>query len=181
MLRSPSRRCEPTETTSDQLRKFLLSVPGEDALTVLQDQREELRQLALTISTDQVDIVHPPYLWTIRQVLSHLAEGERVFGYRILRIAAGDATALPGWDENAYADSRYGLGNFDHLVEEIDLLRQANLRLLRRLRPTCWDRCGTVDAQQMTVRALAWLAAAHLQHHLAIVTRRIAATSTIDD
>jgi hypothetical protein len=152
---------------------MLERTPGEDVLMVLRDQRVWLAGVARSISTDQVDTVHAPYRWTIRQVLSHVAEGERVFGYRLLRIAAGDPTPLPGWDENAYAEARYGLGNFDNLVDEIDLLRQANLRLLKRLSPICWDRSGSVSGHHISVRALAWLTAAHLRHHLAIVQQRL--------
>lgn len=173
MLPSPSRRCEPTEMSSDYHRMMLERTPGADVLLALLDQRAWLASVAAAISTDQVDTVHAPYQWTIRQVLSHVAEGERVFGYRMLRIAAGDQTPLPGWDENAYATSRYGLGNFDNLVDEIDLLRQANLRLLKRLSPICWDRGGSVSGHQVSVRALAWLTAAHLRHHLEIVQQRL--------
>lgn len=180
MLPSPSRRCESTEVSSDHHRTMLERTPGEDVLAVLRDQRMWLASVAKAISTDQVDTVHAPYRWTIRQVLSHVAEGERVFGYRLLRIAAGDPTPLPGWDENAYAEARYGLGNFDNLVDEIDLLRQANLRLLKRLSPPCWDRSGSVSGHQVSVRALAWLTAAHLRHHLAIVQQRLGISPPTD-
>lgn len=176
MLPSPSRRCEPTEMSSEYHRMMLERTPGVDVLRVLLEQRAWLASIAAAISTDQVDTIHAPYRWTIRQVLSHIAEGERVFGYRILRIAAGDPTPLPGWDENAYAAARYGLGNFDNLVDEIDLLRQANLRLLKRLSPICWDRVGSVSGHQVSVRALAWLTAAHLRHHLKIVQQRLGLT-----
>ena len=89
-----------------------------------------------------------------------------------VRLAAGDATTLPGWDENQYADSRFGLGNFGALVSEIGFLREANLLLLRRIAPNCWDRSAEVDGGRVTVRAIAWIAAGHLQHHLSIVEKR---------
>lgn len=178
MLPSPARRCASTEVSSEPLREFLEAMPGENAITAMEMQRSCLQGIAHSVSTDQVDMIHAPYQWTIRQVFSHLAEAERIFGYRLLRIAAGDEIPLPGWDENAYANSRYGLGNFDKLVEEIDLLRQSNLRLLKRLNPACWDRFGTVDGQRLSVRALAWMTAAHLRHHLAIVEQRISNASS---
>lgn len=169
----PSRRCVPEETTSDYHRQLIDATPGDDVLRVLSEQISRLVDLARSVSTDQVDTVHPPYGWTIRQVLAHCAEAERVFGYRILRIAAGDATELADWDENAYADARYGLGNFDQLVMEISHLREANLILLKRLNPHCWDRLGSVGGHRISVRAIAWLTAGHLRHHLQIVAQRI--------
>jgi hypothetical protein len=90
----------------------------------------------------------------------------------MLRFAAGDSTPLPGWDENAFADSRFGLGIFGNLVGELGLLRQANLALLRRIIPPAWDRLGQADGQTVTVRSLAWIAAGHLAHHLKIVENR---------
>ncbi len=169
----PSRRCAPEETTSDYHRELIDATPGDDVLMVLCEQISRLVDLAGSVSTDQVDTVHPPYGWTIRQVLAHCAEAERVFGYRMLRIAAGDPSELADWDENAYADARYGLGNFDQMVMEISHLREANLILLKRLNPPCWDRVGTVGGHRMSVRAIAWLTAGHLRHHLQIVAQRI--------
>ena len=167
-----SRRPTDDEFSADYHLKLVTAVEGVCVLGVLEDQNFWLCELASSLSTEQIDRVHPPYGWTIRQVFEHCCNAERVFGYRIMRFAAGDETELSGWDENAYADSRFGLGNFVHLVTELGALRQANLMLLRRLIPAAWDRSGTADGQHVTVRALAWIAAGHLQHHLAIVEKR---------
>jgi hypothetical protein len=105
-------------------------------------------------------------------VFEHLADAERVFGYRMLRAAAGDTTPLSGWDENAYAKSRFGLGNFTTIVTELGALREANRGLLQRLAPRCWDRQVAVDDQPISVRAMAWLCAGHIHHHLLIVEKR---------
>ncbi|TWU06116.1 DinB family protein [Stieleria varia] len=170
--RFASRRCVGDEYSADYHRQLIENVPGDCVLSVMQDQMHWLCELASSISTEQVDRIHSPYGWTIRQVFEHCANAERVSGYRILRFAAGDPTPLPGWDENAYADSRFGLGNFSHLITELGDLRKANLMLLKRLSPLAWDRRGTADGQQLTTRALAWIAAGHLQHHLEIVEKR---------
>ena len=167
-----SRRPQSSEYTSDYHQQLIESVEGECVLCVLDDQQFWLCELASHLSTEQVDKIHPPYGWTIRQVFEHCADAERVFGYRMLRLAAGDETTLPGWDENQYADNRFGLGNFGSLVSEIGSLREANLLLLRRIAPNCWDRSAEVDGGRVTVRAIAWIAAGHLQHHLAIVEKR---------
>jgi hypothetical protein len=167
------RRCDPSETSAEQHRLLIDATPGNDVLVILNDQMTWLCNLASEVSADQVDQVHSPYSWTIRQVFEHCANAERVFGYRMMRLAAGDATELPGWDENAYAACRFGLGNFVKIVTEIGYLRESNLLLLKRISPKCWNQAGIVDGKQVTVRALAWIAAGHLRHHLEIVEKRL--------
>lgn len=168
-----ARRCDPSEATAEYHRMLIDATPGDDVLAVLDAQSAWLAEVAASISAHTVDTVHPPYQWTIRQVFEHCADAERVFGYRMMRLAAGDATPLPGWDENAFAASRFGLGNLVKLVDEIESLRRSNLLLLKRISPRCWDQSGTVDGKHVTVRALAWLAAGHLRHHLEIVEKRL--------
>ena len=170
--RIASRRPSENEFSADYHGQLIAAVDGTCALGVLEDQGFWLCELASSLSTEQIDRVHEPYGWTIRQVFEHCCNAERVFGYRAMRFAAGDDTDLPGWDENVYADRRFGLGNFVHLVTELGALRQANTMLFRRLVPAAWDRCGTADGQRVSVRALAWIAAGHLQHHLDIVEKR---------
>ena len=160
------------ELTSDYHQQLIDLVEGECVMKALERQQYWLCELASSLSTEQVDKIHSPYQWTIRQVFEHCADAERVFGYRMLRLAAGDPTPLPGWDENAYADSRFGLGVFTHLISELGALRNANLMLLRRIIPAAWDRSAEVDGGRMSVRAIAWVAAGHLHHHLQIVEQR---------
>ncbi len=141
-------------------------------LSILDQQQFWLCELASHLSVEQIDKVHQPYSWSIRQVFEHLADAERVFGYRMLRAAAGDPTPLSSWDENAYARSRFGLGNFTTIVSELGSLRDSNLRLLQRVIPQAWDRTAVVDGRPITVRAMAWVCAGHLHHHLQIVEQR---------
>lgn len=173
-----SRRPTAEELAGDQHwgnadhREWIGRVPGRCAIETLESQLHWLGELAGSLCAELVDRVHPPYRWTVRQVFEHCADAERVFGERMLRVAAGDATDLPSWDENAYAASRFGLGNFGHLVDEIAALRQANVLLLRRVVPRAWDRVGRVSGQPLSLRALAWITAGHLHHHFEIVEQR---------
>ncbi|QDT07842.1 DinB superfamily protein [Rubripirellula lacrimiformis] len=172
-----SRRPQPEEfaetlSASVYQRDQVEKVDGECALAVLRGQLHWICELTGHLSTGQIDRIHAPYSWTIRQVLAHCLDAERVFGYRMMRIAAGDSTPLPGWDENAYADSRFGLGNFTNLTSELVALRQSNLWLLQRIVPQAWDRSAEVSGNRMTVRAIAWLTAGHLQHHFQIIEER---------
>lgn len=171
-MNNHSSRRPLLDQLSSYQRELIQQVPGKCVLTVLSDQMHWLCELASSLSTEQVDKVHAPYEWSIRQVFEHCGNAERIFGTRILRFAAGDQTQLSSWDENAYADSRFGLGNFVHIVTELGSIRKANVMLLRRIDPAAWDRTGMVDDLQYNVRALAWLAAGHLHHHLQIVEKR---------
>ena len=165
-------RPQRDESTSEYHWSLIDQLDGSCIMTTLVQQQAWFREVMDHLSTEQVDVVHSPYSWTVRQVVEHCVDAERVFGYRILRFAAGDDTTLPGWDQDQYADRRFGLGNFVHLVEEMECLRRANIILLRRLVPSCWDCRGLADDVRVTVRALAWITAGHLRHHLMIIQQR---------
>lgn len=171
-----SKRPEHDETTIDYHRDLIGRLEGDDVMPILDDQMYWICELASSLSTEQIDKVHAPYEWSVRQVFEHCANAERVFGNRLLRFAAGDATNLPSWDENAYADCRFGLGNFVHIVTEMASLRKSNIMLLRRIEPAAWNRIGYVDSQPITVRAIAWITAGHLHHHFEIVEKRCGVT-----
>ena len=176
MTRIASRRPESTEVGTEYQQGLIDQLEGECVLRALDDQLYWICELASHLCAEQIDKVHAPYGWSVRQVFEHCVDAERVFGYRMLRIAAGDDTPLPGWDENAYADRRFGLGNFSGLVAEFGHLRQANLLLLRRIVPSSWESRAKVDGFDITVRAIAWLTAGHLHHHLGIVEQRCGVT-----
>ena len=172
MNRIAARRPGPNETTSDYQRRMIDRIEGEDCLAVAAGQLYWLCELASHLAPMVVDTIHRPHRWTIRQVFAHGIDVERIFGARMTHAAAGDATVLAGFDQDAYADAKFGSGNFSNLTTEWGHLRQSNLLLLQRLSPVCWDRTATIDGETMTVRAMAWFLAGHTQHHLQIVERR---------
>lgn len=169
---SNSRRPSDQDLSIDYHRDLAARVPGECVLDCLRGQLWWMCELGGCLSSELVDKVHSPYTWTVRQVIEHCVDAERVFGDRMMRIAAGDITDLPAWDENAYAASRFGLGNIGHLISELGALRQANLLLLQRIKPVAWNRVGVVDGNPVTPRGIAWIAAGHLQHHFEIIEKR---------
>lgn len=175
--RLASRRPDESEMQSDAHRSLVARIEGHCVLEVLQGQMFWLCELASSLSTEQVDRIHAPYRWTVRQVFEHGANAERLWGYRMMCLADGSGPQLPSWDENVSADSRFGLGNFSLLISEWGDLRKSNLALLRRLVPRAWDHCGSVGGQSVSVRAAAWITAAHTQHHLEIVEKRCEVTA----
>jgi hypothetical protein len=117
---------------------------------------------------------HPPYTWTIKQVVGHLIDSERIFGYRALRFARGDTTPVPGFEQNPYVEC----GEFDrrspsNLLAELETVRQSHLFLFENLTDQAWDRRGVASGHEVSVRALAYIMLGHVRHHLAIVRKRL--------
>jgi hypothetical protein len=116
---------------------------------------------------------YAPDKWTVKDVLGHLADSERIFAYRALRIARADQTPLPGFEQDDFVRS----GGFNErtlasLLEEFASVRSASLALYRSLDKDAWLRCGTANNDQISVRALAFITAGHELHHEKILEER---------
>jgi uncharacterized damage-inducible protein DinB len=111
--------------------------------------------------------------WSIREVVGHLADAERIFAYRALRFARNDSTALPGFDENAFvANSRFDDRTLGSLIDEFAAVRAASIAQFHGFFPEEWLRGGTASGKHMSVRALAWVIAGHELHHLGVLKER---------
>ncbi len=159
---------------------YVDEVSESDVLAALHDQMLEACAHWRGFDAAATTIVHPPYQWTLRQVLGHLCDGEQVFGYRALRFSRGDATELPGFDENLYARN----ADFTHhpwldLVARFEALRMANYLLLKALSPEAWQRSGIASGNPISVRALAYILVGHVRHHAVIMDARLAGTHPV--
>jgi hypothetical protein len=144
-----------------------------DVLELLERQSGQLRDLASAASPGQQEFRYAPGKWSVREVFGHLIDGERVFGYRAFRIGRGDQTPLPGFDENQYvAASGYHQRDLASLADEFALVRAANLAVLRSLSGEDWRRAGTANGHPVSVRALAYIMAGHVEHHVALLGER---------
>jgi hypothetical protein len=118
--------------------------------------------------------LHPPYAWTVKQAVGHVTDQERVFGYRVLRFARGDQTPLSGFDENAYARaSNVNALPVGEVLSEFLAVRAATVALLKNLPSSVAGLGGPVDGARTTVRALAYVIAGHVEHHLVILKARL--------
>ncbi|MES1243103.1 MAG: DinB family protein [Acidobacteriota bacterium] len=152
---------------------YISSLPDGDILDILEKQTSELRQLAAATPADRETFRYADGKWSVREVVGHMIDGERVFSYRTLRFSRGDQTPLPGFEENQYvAASGFDRRPLASLVDELVLLRQANLGMLRALAPEAWTRTGTANNHPISVRALAFIMAGHVRHHLNILRDR---------
>jgi len=152
---------------------YIAKLPGDDALAPLAAQERETAELLGGLSAEAAAFRYAPGKWSVKQVAAHLADAERVFAYRALRIARGDETPLPGFDEKAYADAAGADARpLAELAAELRAVRAATLALFRGLDPAALARRGTANGVPVTVRAAAWIIAGHERHHLEILRTR---------
>ncbi len=149
-------------------------VDDGDILKTLEFQWEGHRPFLATLPPAESNRLHAPYSWTIKQVVGHLIDTEKIFGYRAHRIANRDSTPLPGFDQDELVRcSVYEAVDLLSLVDEFAALRQSNLMFLQRIPPDRWNQRGTCDGHEITVRAMAFIMAGHVEHHLRIIRSRV--------
>ncbi len=158
---------------AESYKGYVDLVPESDVLAVLAAQGDELRTLLARVPPERETFRYGPGKWSIRELVGHIGDGERVFGYRAFCISRGDQASLPGFDENDYVDaSGYDRRPLGGLVEVFESLRAANLAELRAIDGDTWNRVGSANDTPVSVRALAFMLAGHVRHHIAILTSR---------
>lgn len=140
----------------------------DDLYAALSLQLDELHT-ALDPLTDEQERFKPgPGEWSIKEVIGHLKDVERVFSYRLLRISRGDATPLPGFEQEDYVNAAgFDNSTLDDLLCEFEYLRRANILALRHLSAEAMDRRGTASGMTVSVRALIYMLVGHVDHHMA--------------
>jgi hypothetical protein len=154
--------------------KYVSLVPEGDIVTVMRSAQGTELSFLKPVKESEASVCHPPYTWTIKQVVGHLTDCERVFGYRALRFARGDSTPLPGFDENLYAKGvRLDDIPLGELVAEFGDLRRSHVAFFSHLAEEDWHRRGTANNAAVSVRALAYILVGHERHHGAILRKRL--------
>lgn len=152
---------------------YIARVPEGDIVSLLASQMEATSASLARLGEAQGDHRYASGKWSIKEVIGHLADGERVFAYRALRFARGDETPLASFDENAWVpQSGCDRRTLKDLAEEFRAVRMATLALARSLSPEAAIRTGTASGKTVSVRALIYMIAGHELHHLAILRER---------
>lgn len=151
-------------------QKYVSLVPAGDVVETLRRQSADTLALLGAISEERAGTRYEPGKWSVKELVGHLLDSERVFTYRALRFARGDRTPLPGFDQDPYVRA----GNFDartlaDLAAEFEQVRAATVSLLRSLDEEAWGRRGTANDNEVSVRALAYIVAGHEAHHVNIL------------
>lgn len=153
--------------------KYTSLVPDGNIVEILKSQIATTLALLRNLDEEKANFRYAPDKWSIKEVLGHLIDAERIFTYRALRIARNDQTPLPGFEQDGYVPA----GNFDarslsDLLDEFACVRRASLYLFGNLSDEAWSRLGTASDNPVSVRALAYITAGHELHHLNIVRER---------
>jgi uncharacterized damage-inducible protein DinB len=170
-MSSPSRPAEGE--FAPFAARYIDPVPDGDIVATLESQLETTLALLRTVTEERAGYAYAAGKWTIREVVGHVADTERVLAYRALRMGRGDATPLPGFDENTYVShARFNGRALNDLLAEMEAVRRATMTLARGFPPAAWSRRGTADGAPYTVRGLLFMIAGHELHHRAILKER---------
>ena len=166
-------RPEPSEY-AEYYGRYIDRVPNGDILQLMQEQIEQFAADLGAIPENQANVLHPPYTWTIKQVVGHLIDVEKVFGYRAHRFACNDLRPILGMEQNEFVDNLdYDLPALSDLAVELKCARRSNLLFLRRLPMEAWNHQASADGNTISVRAIAYILVGHIIHHLDIINERV--------
>jgi hypothetical protein len=157
----------------DYYGKYIALVPEDDAVQALECQRDVMLPFLRGLQEPHGALRYAPGKWSVKQVLGHVTDGERVFAYRALRFGRGDETPLPGFDENRYvAAATFDDQPLAELVAALAAQREASLAMFRGFDASAWTRRGAANGSPVSVRALAFIIAGHGHHHVGILRDR---------
>lgn len=152
--------------------RYVSLVPGSDILSALQHQAEDMESLR-ALSDEEACFRYAPDKWSVKQVLGHIIDTERVFAYRALRIARGDQTPIEGFEQDDYVrNGPFERISMTELMNEYVAVRTSTIRLFRHLAPEAWNRRGIANNKEVSVRALAYIIAGHELHHRQIIKEK---------
>ena len=172
MSKTAIGRPEPTEY-AEYYGGYIGKVRGSDILSFLERQLDSAVTLLSGIDEAKGDFRYEPGKWTIKELIGHIVDSERVFAYRAVAFARNDTTSLPGFDQEIWAKhANYGRLTLSTIVAEFQAVRRATIMLFQNLDETAWGRQGTGNNKQMTTRAAAYVIAGHAEHHLDILQSR---------
>jgi len=153
--------------------KYIALVEGHDAVAALELSSKESKSLLGSIGEERSHHRYAEGKWSLREVLLHVSDAERVFVYRALRIARGDATPLEGFDPDEWIGRAGAAARpWPNIIEEAASVRAASMTLFHSLPAEAWLRTGTADGSPISVRALAFIIAGHDAHHRRVVAEK---------
>jgi len=146
---------------------------GRDILAAFEEQRRQMLLLLSGRSEADGDLRYAPGKWTLKEVVGHLNDTERIMSYRALRIARGDQTPIEGFEQDDYVrNGPFARRLLADLIEDYIAVRRATVSLFRNLDEPAWSRRGMANKNEVTVRALAYIIAGHELHHRRILEEK---------
>ena len=153
--------------------QYISLVQGNDIVGTLERQVRETVAVLAALTEQQANYRYAPEKWSVKEVVGHVADTERIMSYRALRIARGDQTPIEGFEQDDYVRAAgFGFRPLVSLIEDFVIVRRATLRLFQSLDGEAWTRQGVASQRPFSVRALAWLIAGHELHHRKILQEK---------
>lgn len=148
-------------------------VPSGDIIDQLNEQITVTIAALKDLTESQAEFRYGPEKWSIKEVVGHMADTERIMAYRLLSIARGETVSLPGYDDNQYVrNAAFNQLSLQDLLENLTIVRQATISLLSSLDISAWGRIGNANGSNVSVRAIATIIAGHELHHRNILHER---------
>jgi hypothetical protein len=152
---------------------YIDAAPDGDILDILSAQRKSFGDFLLAITEERAGYRYDEGKWSVKEVVGHIVDTERIFGARALAIARGERAPLPSYDQDEYVER----ANFDSrelagLAREFDGLRRSHVELFGSFEDDAWASRGVAGGNELTVRAIAWILAGHLNHHESVLRAR---------
>ena len=152
---------------------YISLVDGNEVLPILDAQPAEIRALFANVPEEKGTFAYAEGKWTIKELLSHLIDAERMFAYRTLRVSRGDRTPIEGFEQDGYIENSNANNRpFAELLDEFDLQRRSNMLLFNNLSDEASKRMGTANEKEISTRALVYCMAGHIRHHIGILKER---------
>lgn len=153
--------------------KYVALVPAGDLLEILDSQITRWKSMLGPLSAQQSEFRYEQGKWSTKEVIGHVTDTERIFAYRALRIARGDQTPLSGFEQDDYVrEGMFSSRTLADLLQEFSTVRAATLSLFRSLSPDDLSRRGNANQKEITVCALGFITAGHVEHHRLILEQR---------
>lgn len=158
---------------SPHAKVYIDHVYSDDVIQVLADQIGKTVALIRPLGEERSLLAYAPGKWTVKQTIGHMSDTERILSCRTLRIARGDMTPLPGFEQDDYVpNAGSNERKLDDLLQELMAVRESTLTLVRGLPLEAWDRRGTTNHVSVTARGLVFTMAGHELHHFKILETR---------
>jgi hypothetical protein len=153
--------------------RYVSLVPEGEVVETLERQGAETLALLRSLPEERGAHRYEPGKWSVKQLVGHLNDGERIFSYRALAFARGDSQPLPGMEQDEWmAGVDFDARSLADLADEFEAVRRSTVLLFRHLSPEAWARRGTASDNEVSVRALAYIIAGHEVHHVRILRER---------
>lgn len=158
---------------AEYYQKYIDLIESEDIIQVLSSLNEEASDIFNSFPQSKGDYAYAKDKWTVKEVVGHMMDTDRIFAYRAMAIARGEKQPLPSFDQDEYVrNGKFNLRELSDLTYEYRLLRESNLLLFKGLNHSVYSKRGIAAGNEVTVLALMWMIAGHQKHHLKILKEK---------